>query len=780
MKNNFILFVFSIITIFSKAQGPEYDEWYTLYDNNGFKVKVNIFVAEDKDVCINDKHISINYQYEGSPLTSTLYQEWEMPILGCNNQPYMLKMSVPLGPELKAKGEEGMEISAEELETGEFLSEVKEYFDIPKPTQTISFFNQKVLDDSYVPDKSGKAESIIPSVLGKLKYGQSITLTVDGGYLGKQAEWTWYKGNCKSLIIGTGKVLTVSDLTESSSYYVRAVAPGAQPTGCAEIKIDIDLSSTPPNGINGPNTVCVGAEFQLGRDGGILGPNSKWLWYMGTCSGDTIKSGDFYKVKFDEPGTYTFYLQAMHEDDPTIFTRCVEKKIIVRNEPNAPKNFKLNPKKEMYCEGEKVILQVEGELDYENTGAKWYFIKDNTPIETTEESTIDIVASKDMNLRVYSKNDICGQSESKQKEIKVYKRSVKPSGFKESSIRGKKKLLVSEVYLAEKSEWQWYRKKFGTEKKWMQFGEGNEITVKRSKLPAYFRVRAEGSVCNDTTSFVISSDGQMISKESKDAKWHIHHSRASKPATHWGFDLGYDAHSYETSVTEVNQSSFDRNVNMAGSGGFLALDFHPLLLEGFTFGLNGNIGFGNSNIGYLKNYTIEDTSFSVDYKYAKGGFGLELGTMISGNKGPMKLLFNWNRQYFMNDYSVVVSPGNTSGNETFEPINASFLHDNLGFTIRFGRYTPQNKKRNRGINWDFRFNLNNYSNGQMFDFQRGYFSNIPSWNPGMGLHIWVHRFFKLQFDVVLNQSLDEFFSNSAGSSINQARFGVAYSFDTFH
>ena len=67
MKNNFILFVFSIITIFSYAQGPEYDEWYILYDNNGFKVKVNIFVAEDKDVCINDKHISINYQYAYNP-----------------------------------------------------------------------------------------------------------------------------------------------------------------------------------------------------------------------------------------------------------------------------------------------------------------------------------------------------------------------------------------------------------------------------------------------------------------------------------------------------------------------------------------------------------------------------------------------------------------------------------------------------------------------------------------------------------------------------------------
>ena len=147
MKNKFVLFIFSIIYSVSFAQGPEYDEWYTLYDDNGLTVKVNIVVVEDKDICKNDNHIPINYRYDGNPLTYSLYQEWEMPILGCNNQPDMVKMSVPLGPELKNIGEEGQEISAEKLETGEFLSRVKKYFDVPNPTQTNAIFNQKVLDN---------------------------------------------------------------------------------------------------------------------------------------------------------------------------------------------------------------------------------------------------------------------------------------------------------------------------------------------------------------------------------------------------------------------------------------------------------------------------------------------------------------------------------------------------------------------------------------------------------------------------------------------------------
>ena len=149
MKFSFLFVVF-FICFGAISQGPEYDEWYTLYDDNGLKVKVNIVVAEDKNVCKNDQHIPINYRYEGVPLSSTLYQEWEMPILGCNNQPYMVKMSVPLGPELKNKGEEGQEISAETMETGEYLSEIKNYFDMPNSTQTKSSFNQKVLHKSRI------------------------------------------------------------------------------------------------------------------------------------------------------------------------------------------------------------------------------------------------------------------------------------------------------------------------------------------------------------------------------------------------------------------------------------------------------------------------------------------------------------------------------------------------------------------------------------------------------------------------------------------------------
>ena len=152
MKNNFVLFVFYLIVSFVSGQGPEYVEWYTLYDDNGLKVKVNIFVAENKDVCMNDKHISINYQYEGNPLSSPLYQEWKMPILSCNNQLYMVEMSVPLGPELKYVGEEGQEISAEQFETGEYLSGVKHYFNLPKPSKTNIVFNQKVLRVTRICD----------------------------------------------------------------------------------------------------------------------------------------------------------------------------------------------------------------------------------------------------------------------------------------------------------------------------------------------------------------------------------------------------------------------------------------------------------------------------------------------------------------------------------------------------------------------------------------------------------------------------------------------------
>jgi len=64
----------------------------------------------------------------------------------------MVEMSVPLGSELKYAGEEGQEISAEKFETGEYLSGVKHYFNIPKPSKTNTVFNQKVLRVTRICD----------------------------------------------------------------------------------------------------------------------------------------------------------------------------------------------------------------------------------------------------------------------------------------------------------------------------------------------------------------------------------------------------------------------------------------------------------------------------------------------------------------------------------------------------------------------------------------------------------------------------------------------------
>lgn len=64
-----------------------------------------------------------------------------------------------------------------------------------------------------------------------------VTLTVNGGSLGTNAQWRWYTGSCGGTLIGTGSSIIVSPAV-TTTYYVRAEGD-CNTTSCASITITV-------------------------------------------------------------------------------------------------------------------------------------------------------------------------------------------------------------------------------------------------------------------------------------------------------------------------------------------------------------------------------------------------------------------------------------------------------------------------------------------------------------------------------------------------------------
>jgi len=64
-----------------------------------------------------------------------------------------------------------------------------------------------------------------------------VTLTVNGGALGSQAQWKWYSGSCGGTPVGTGETLTLN-VSSSTTFYVRAEGP-CNATACVNVSVTV-------------------------------------------------------------------------------------------------------------------------------------------------------------------------------------------------------------------------------------------------------------------------------------------------------------------------------------------------------------------------------------------------------------------------------------------------------------------------------------------------------------------------------------------------------------
>lgn len=85
---------------------------------------------------------------------------------------------------------------------------------------------------------TGISTSITGPALLVCDTNRLVTLRVTGGGLGTGAVWKWYKDACGGTAIGTGPVLSNYDVTQTTTFYVRAEGT-CNTTACASITIQV-------------------------------------------------------------------------------------------------------------------------------------------------------------------------------------------------------------------------------------------------------------------------------------------------------------------------------------------------------------------------------------------------------------------------------------------------------------------------------------------------------------------------------------------------------------
>lgn len=134
-----------------------------------------------------------------------------------------------------------------------------------------------------VDNNSIEPNSIIGS--NKICINQPTTLTIEGGKLGLNAKWAWYKNSIEpNNFISYGQEITVNP-EKSTEYFCRAEGTSNN-TIPVMFKLNVynDESSTPEKIIFDNESPCQGQNLKISLVGGKLSEEADWVWYWNEIS----------------------------------------------------------------------------------------------------------------------------------------------------------------------------------------------------------------------------------------------------------------------------------------------------------------------------------------------------------------------------------------------------------------------------------------------------------------------------------------------------------------
>lgn len=262
-----------------------------------------------------------------------------------------------------------------------------------------------VLFDSKAADK----------VLGKsniCKGDKDVELLVDGGKLGKDAAWIWYKGSCGGFKIGQGTSIKVSPTT-NTTYYVRAEG-STYVSECKSIDIKINDLSLDPEKVDGLSVMCDGYSTDLKVIGGKLAGDAEWVWYKNSLM-STDEIGRGIEVNVAPEVSTIFYVRGEGGCNNT-----ASRSISIQVNKSSKSPYKISSSQTQVYEGKKINLSVVGGSLGESGSWVWYKKSCGTgSIGTGEQKQIKLHRSRTVFVRA---EDDCGNTDCVSQRFKVLRR----------------------------------------------------------------------------------------------------------------------------------------------------------------------------------------------------------------------------------------------------------------------------------------------------------------------------------------------------------------------
>lgn len=267
---------------------------------------------------------------------------------------------------------------------------------------------------------------------------------------------------------------------EKSFYEVQVLSSKQESSGLLP-----PLKSDSPNRIKGVDKIFMGETIDLEVEGGVLGEEAKWIWYLGKCGGRKIGEGK--KVKLNIPRKTTVFVRAEGKYNKT---KCVKKTIEVDLRSTDPNTVTGSSN---ICKGDNTTLSVNGGTLGLN--AQWVWYQNECGVNKIGTgSTIKIQPEKSGRyyVRAESKLNI---TDCASLLIRVNLPVDRPDKIQ---VTGSTSICQGEsvtLQVRDKNDnaiYKWYSESCGGN----LVASGTSITVKPYQTTTYF-VRTEG-VCNKT------------------------------------------------------------------------------------------------------------------------------------------------------------------------------------------------------------------------------------------------------------------------------------------
>jgi hypothetical protein len=516
----FFLFFVTIQTVFSQTG---WHDWVKIYSDESMVVELQLYYSDNS--CEEDgRQFKYRTRLTGQFRNRPYFVNWKMNYFDCNGSLYYLQNAIELWDR---NGGYVNGLIFESLDN-RFTAN-----SILQPFYDVNASRSRSTGSGYMP----RTYSIKPDNIDNVYTGTATQLTVQGGYLGPEAEWCWYRDKCKGKAIGKGKTIRVSP-EETTTYFVRAEgadwttpcvqitlsvlptvyvyahpplsvlarlfahktvhAPGISSDTMAIENIDSVISnefsnSTAPIGIIAQRIVCIGDSALLKVSGGELGTGAAWIWYS---NHRLLKIGTGESI-YVKPQSKTLYrVRAEYKGDTT---RSVSFEMSVLEK--SLEHFKIvYSGKPMVCALEKVELEIDNFMPDDDGVWNWYSDSCSGAI-IASGAFVEFHPGK--TTTYYLRRDgTCNNSNCTSYMINVYQKSdIKNARIiiPDTVFEGEKTILsIRDGILGKDAQWNWYKDTCLPDK---LLGTGDSITVEMRRPTRYF-VKAVG-FCSETPCIMI-------------------------------------------------------------------------------------------------------------------------------------------------------------------------------------------------------------------------------------------------------------------------------------